>query len=87
MSTHIYSGSSGEEERHSEYQGSVAQPINWTVIWGQRGRFVHTKARPSIFGGPNAAIENLVKDVGPRARRRRQAANRDWMITTPLLSW
>ena len=52
----------------SDYEGSVGQPVDWTVVRGHAGKF--TQADPSTTGASDHAEDSHVDDAAPRGRRR-----------------
>ena len=86
ISTCDYLGSSDDEDEdeESDYQGSIGQLVDCTIIKCHTGKFFCTQASPSTFGGLDLPLDNLVKDAAPRDRRCRQAANRDCVNIIPM---
>ena len=75
------SNSGGSSSDDSDYEGSVGQPFDWTVVRGHAGKFA--RAGPSNAGASDHVEDSHVDNAAPRGRRRQQCDRTDWLITSP----
>ena len=54
--TSLQSNSGGSSEEDNDYEGSVGQPVDWTVMRGHAGKF--TWVGPSTAGASDHAEDN-----------------------------
>ena len=73
--TNLQSNSRGSSSDDSAYEGSVGQPVDWTVVCGHAGKF--SRAGPSNAGASDHAKDNQVDNAALGGRRRPQSGETD----------